>query len=228
MSGRKQSKGICAFCNKELSKGGVSKHLGACSLLNAAIAKAEQGKGVPEKLFHLRVQDAYSAGFWLDLEMRGSKSLNDLDSYLRGIWLECCGHLSQFMIGNGWLGNQIGKQRKIEDVFRGGNPLTHIYDMGTSSETIVKAVSTRVGKPLTSKPIVLMVRNKMPEYPCLECDQPATLFCSECLIEDETSGMLCQEHAKTHPHHNYGEPIPVVNSPRLGMCGYTGPADPPY
>jgi hypothetical protein len=22
--------------------------------------------------------------------------------------------------------------------------------------------------------------------------------------------------------------LPVVNSPRLGMCGYTGPAEPPY
>ena len=27
-----------------------------------------------------------------------------------------------------------------------------------------------------------------------------------------------------HPHDQYGEPIPLVNSPRLGMCGYDGPA----
>ncbi|WP_127011414.1 hypothetical protein ACF3DV_03465 [Chlorogloeopsis fritschii PCC 9212] len=27
---------------------------------------------------------------------------------------------------------------------------------------------------------------------------------------------------------NYGEPIPLVNSPRLSLCGYDGPAEPPY
>jgi len=33
---------------------------------------------------------------------------------------------------------------------------------------------------------------------------------------------------EAHPHEEYGEPIEIVNSPRLGLCGYTGPADPPY
>jgi hypothetical protein len=26
----------------------------------------------------------------------------------------------------------------------------------------------------------------------------------------------------------YGELMPVVNSPRTGVCGYTGPAEPPW
>jgi hypothetical protein len=50
----------------------------------------------------------------------------------------------------------------------------------------------------------------------------------ECLIEEEVWGVLCSKHAKTHPHSDYGDPIPLVNSPRLGMCGYEGPAEPPY
>jgi hypothetical protein len=44
----------------------------------------------------------------------------------------------------------------------------------------------------------------------------------------EMNGTACEKHAKEHPHENYGEPIPLVNSPRLGMCGYDGPAAPPY
>jgi len=48
------------------------------------------------------------------------------------------------------------------------------------------------------------------------------------VIEEDEWGVLCDEHAKTHPHHDYGDPIELVNSPRIGMCGYTGPADPPY
>ncbi len=225
---QKQSKGNCAYCDKELSKGGVSKHLATCANRKLAIAKAETGKGATEILFHLRVQDAYTKAFWLDLEMRGSKSLNDLDDYLRSIWLECCGHMSEFMIGSGRFAEEIGKQRKLNEVFQYSDRLTHIYDMGTSSETIVKVVGTRKGKSLTSKPIVLMVRNQMPDYQCIKCGAAATDLCQECMIEDQVWGTLCAEHAENHPHQDYGDPVPLINSPRLGMCGYSGPADPPY
>ena len=227
MPQQKQSKGICAYCGKELAKGGITKHLSSCPQRQTAIAKAEQKKGTSETLFHLRVQDAYAKEFWLDLEMRGSKSLRDLDTYLRGIWLECCGHMSEFL-GSGGLERQIGKQRKIGDVMPYSPTLTHIYDFGTSSETIVKCVGVREGKPTTSRAIALLARNLPPIYECLECGQSATHLCMECMIEDQTSGMLCDQHTQNHPHENYGDPIPLVNSPRLGMCGYTGPADPPY
>jgi hypothetical protein len=36
------------------------------------------------------------------------------------------------------------------------------------------------------------------------------------------------KHAKTYPYKDDGEPVPMVNSPRVGMCGYVGPAEPPY
>ncbi|MEB3338376.1 MAG: hypothetical protein VKJ46_12995, partial [Leptolyngbyaceae bacterium] len=218
----KQSKGTCAYCGKEIAKGSISKHLSACPQRQEAIAKAEQKKAKPEKLYHLRVQDAYQNEYWLDLEMRGSKTLQDLDDYLRAIWLECCGHLSQFSLGRRFA-QEIGMRRKISEVLHPGGELTHIYDFGTSSETLVKSVDIREGTPTTSRPIALMARNSLPENKCIECEQPATHLCTECLIEEQTWGVLCDEHAKTHPHDNYGEPIPLVNSPRLGMCGYDGP-----
>jgi hypothetical protein len=227
VAGRKQSKGSCAYCGKEATKSGMSKHLATCPERQAAIAQAEKKKGSSEVLFHLRVQDAYRGDFWLDLEMRGSKTLQDLDTYLRAIWLECCGHLSQFSFGRGFA-DEVGMRRKIGEVFATGAQVTHIYDFGTSSETLVKAVGVREGKPTIPKAIALMARNNMPENQCIECDQSATHLCIECLIEEETWGTLCDKHVESHPHDNYGEPIPLVNSPRLGMCGYDGPADPPY
>ncbi|MFO1372835.1 MAG: hypothetical protein U1F42_10755 [Candidatus Competibacteraceae bacterium] len=205
----------------------MTKHLSACPQRRAMIEQAESGKGKSETLYHLRVQAAYQSEFWLDLEMRSSAKLKDLDSYLRAIWLECCGHLSQFSIG-GWGGEEISQDRKAKAVFNPGVQLTHIYDFGTSSETLVNVVGMREGKPTTAHPIALMARNLMPEAKCIECDKPAAWLCTECLIEDEVWGTLCDEHARTHPHDNYGEPIPLVNSPRLGMCGYDGPAEPPY
>jgi len=229
MPRQKQTKGICTHCGKEVAKGSVTKHLATCPQIQESIGKAEGSKAVAESLYHLRVEDAYQKQFWLDLEIGGTKTLNHLDTYLRGIWLECCGHLSEFMLGSGRLAETIGMQRKIGDVFsQAEEKLTHIYDFGTSSETLVKLVGMRLGKPLTKKPSALLVRNKMPEVQCIKCDQPATHLCLECQYEDEVWGALCDKHAKTHPHNNYGEPIPLVNSPRLGMCGYEGPAEPPY
>jgi hypothetical protein len=83
-------------------------------------------------------------------------------------------------------------------------------------------------KHFTTHPIVLMARNLKPEAVCIECKQSATLLCMECLIETESRGTLCEQHAATHPHHGYGEPVELFNSPRVGMCGYEGPAEPPY
>jgi hypothetical protein len=118
--------------------------------------------------------------------------------------------------------------RTLDAAFKSGDELTHIYDFGTESVTQVRPIGQRQGKPITKHPIVLLMRNAMPACECLECQQPAGWLCMECVIEDQVWGTLCDKHAKTHPHEDYGEPIPLVNSPRLGLCGYEGPAEPPY
>jgi len=227
MARRKQSRGKCAFCGREMTRGGLVRHLKACPQREEATRAANQEPGKEQILYHLQVQDAWRGDFWLHLEMRGSATLADLDHYLRAIWLECCGHLSRFSVG-GWGGAEIPKRRRVEQVFRLGLELTHIYDFGTSSETLIKVVDGRKGKPLTSHPIFLMARNDPPEAQCVECGQPASWLCLECVYELQEPGTLCDEHARMHPHDNYGEPMPLVNSPRVGMCGYVGPADPPY
>lgn len=222
-----QSRGKCAFCGHETTKGSMVRHLVKCSQRKAQIEYAEEAAQAPEILHHLRVQDAHGIEFWLDLEVRGSAKLKDIDRYLRTIWLECCGHLSRFSIG-GWQGKEIGKGQEVDKVFQPGVEVTHIYDFGTSSVTLIKDVGQRMGVPLTAKPIVLMARNVMPEAICRECGSPATHFCMECLQEEDLPPTLCAEHAATHPHDDYGEPVELLNSPRVGMCGYEGPADPPY
>jgi len=92
----KQSKGTCTYCGAEIAKSGVIKHLSTCSKRQAILEKAGRKRTEHEALHHLRVQDAWRSEFWLDLEVRGSSTLKDLDAYLRHIWLECCGHLSRF------------------------------------------------------------------------------------------------------------------------------------
>ncbi|HEU4455081.1 MAG TPA: hypothetical protein VFR81_18600 [Longimicrobium sp.] len=224
MPNKTQPKGTCACCGAEIARGGATRHLEACRERRAAIEKADAKAERPETLLHLRVQDEQDGTFWLDLEMRGTARIDALDHYLRAIWLECCGHLSRFEAGS----RVIGMARPAASVIQPGVTCVHTYDFGTTSYTLVKLVGTRTGAPTTKHPIALLARNLMPGMKCIKCDQPATRLCTECWIEDEVWGTLCPEHARKHPHRDYGRPIPLVNSPRLGMCGYDGPAKPPY
>jgi hypothetical protein len=205
----------------------MPRHLQTCRGRTEAAAESDRKRGRAGKLTHLRVSD-WSGDFWLDLEMKGSATLQDLDRYLRAIWLECCGHLSLFSTGGWSEEDQLPNKTRIDQILDPGVQILHIYDFGTSSETFVKGVAVREGMPTTSRPIALMARNNPPELICMECDQPASGICIECVYEDDKDGLLCRQHVKTHPHRDYGDPMPVVNSPRMGMCGYEGPAEPPY
>ena len=179
-------------------------------------------------MYHLRAQDEWDNGFWLDLEVDSSIILHDLDDYLRHIWLECCGHLSRFSIG-GWMGDEISKSRKVADVFKPCVEITHIYDFGDSSYTKIRRVAVRDGKPANpGSPIALMSRNHEPELNCISCDGRASWLCVKCMYENNVAGTLCEQHVNQHPHEDYGDPLRLVNSPRMGMCAYDGPAEPPY
>jgi hypothetical protein len=110
------------------------------------------------------------------------------------------------MIG-GWGGLDIGKARKANAILKPELVLRHLYDFGTTSETDIKVVGFREGKATTKHPIALLARNRMPEFVCQECGQPAQWLCIECVYEEDNSGYLCDEHMEEHPLENYGEPM---------------------
>lgn len=229
MSSKPQSRGKCIYCGGEFGKRAMLTHFDKCQKWQDAVRLTESSGRQVETLWRLRIQDAYDGQFWLDLEMRGTATLEKLDQYLRAIWLECCGHMSKFTIG-GWGGSTIAETRKADAIFEPGLVLRHLYDFGTTSETDIRVIGSRKGRVMAQHPINLMARNIQPEMTCKECNRPAAWLCLECLYEADETGtwFLCDEHAKDHSHDEYGEPIALVNSPRLGMCGYVGPAEPPY
>ena len=228
MAGRRQPRGKCGYCERDFSAGGMIRHLSACPRRKETVAEVDGKRGRSAKLYHLRAQDEWRKDFWLDLEVRGSTTLEDLDYYLGHIWLECCGHLSMFSRDR-WMDDEISKGRMVADVFKPGLEITHIYDFGDSSHTLIKYVAVRDGKPTNPRhPIALMSRNNEPDFDCISCDERALWLCVECIYESNVEGTLCQQHSDEHPHEDYGDPLPLVNSPRMGMCGYDGPAEPPY
>jgi hypothetical protein len=131
----------------------MAKHLAKCDKRAQTIEAAGPSKRPKENLWHVRAQEPHAKEFWLDLEMRGSATLETLDSYLRAIWLECCGHLSKFTVG-GWHGYDIAKSRKADDVFLREPTLLHLYDFGTTSETEIQVIGSRRDRAVTRHPIV--------------------------------------------------------------------------
>ncbi|MCC7347317.1 MAG: hypothetical protein IT538_07945 [Variibacter sp.] len=93
------------------------------------------------------------------------------------------------------------------------------YDFGSTTELALKVVGVR--EQGTEKGnVMLLALNDMPETVCDQCGAcPATQICTDC--EWSGKGWLCDDCAAAH---ECGEDmfLPVVNSPRTGVCGYAG------
>jgi hypothetical protein len=97
---RRDMTGMCNFCKEEFDKRSMALHLKRCKLRAAAIAAEDEKKRkVKTRLLHLIVEGQYNLQYWMHLEISVAETLQTLDSFLRDIWLECCGHLSAFKIG---------------------------------------------------------------------------------------------------------------------------------
>lgn len=218
MPSRTESGGQCTLCGVELSKRQMLRHLSECAYPDGkAVAAATQ----------IRV-DVPGSPFWLDFDVKANAPLRDVDDFLRAIWLECCGHLSSFEVGNTrYVVDVIGRgpepdergmnTRVSSSVPPAGEVFSYEYDFGSTTHLRLKVVAHRHA-PSRRESVRLLARNAAPIWKCNECPEPASSLCAYCLDEDV---FLCQVHVEDH---ECGEEamLPVVNSPRMGVCGYTG------
>ena len=108
---------------------------------------------------------------------------------------------------------------KIGDVFRGvGAQGRHEYDFGSTTELVLKVTGERDGR-LGRAAVRLLARNDPPVWPCAECGQPATAVCAAHYVD--SSPFVCAAHESAHACEDEAF-LPVVNSPRMGVCGYGG------
>ncbi len=206
---------VCLICKGKYSGKGMTRHLSSCIPKFLKPVKPTT-KSQIRRFFHLLVKGRYLPGYWLHLKVAGDARLGDLDAFLREIWLDCCGHLSAFSLGS----TEIKRTRKIRHILEPGMELLHEYDFGSTTELIIKAVKLYDGAMPKNELIQILSRNEPPEISCEVCGKlPAVEICAECQWDGR--GWLCQGCAETH---ECGEEmmLPVVNSPRVGVCGYTG------
>ena len=180
---------------------------------------------------HLRVEGHKSRRHWIDVAADPSATLRHLDQFLRRLWLECCGHLSAFhaegvqytsSIDRTWpLGGppERSQRASVGHVFTSiRQRVRYEYDFGSTTALTISVAGAR---PVTAAGprVRLLARNEPPVWPCAICAQPATLICAYCRYDDEP--FVCDAHAGAHACGEEGL-LPVVNSPRMGTCGYTG------
>ncbi len=225
---RTPSKGICQFCHGVFSKGTMTRHLQSCAQRTNAVTTTNQKSTKKTSMVHLLVEGREQPQYWMHLEIPADATLQTLDNFLRRTWLECCGHMSKFEIAGDSYASypdpEFGDKSlraKIGTLLSPGEQFFHEYDFGTTTELRLKVIAEREGGA-TGKSIQVLARNEPPVIPCEKCGKPATEVCAECIYED--GGWLCDTCAEEH---ECGEEmlLPVVNSPRVGMCGYTGPAE---
>jgi len=207
---RQQILGVCQYCQAKKSMAAMAGHIKEC-------LPAHQGSGAKASaaVVLLRVTAPNIEPYWLDLAVKPNTQLKEVDRFLRKIWLECCGHMSQFQVPPR---RKIPMATSVGDAFpRKGSSLGYEYDFGSTTELRITVLDRLVGS--IRKPIELAARNEAPPWQCDTCGKPATEICAQCIYDE--AGLCCPAHAKTH---ECGEEmlLPVVNSPRMGVCGYTG------
>jgi hypothetical protein len=108
----------------------------------------------------------------------------------------------------GFLPEDESMDVRLGEALGPGRTFLHEYDFGSTTELKLRVLGEREEPlPARTPAVTLLARNQPPEAVCDVC------------------GLLCAAHAGNHA---CGEEmlLPLVNSPRAGVCGYTGPEDP--
>jgi hypothetical protein len=243
-----KSEGKCLFCDKTYTKTTINRHLQ--THLRQKVQKNKSGQSYLIKVEqHPKWSvEPYFISLWVD----GCATMEDIDVFLRRIWLECCGHLSSFTDprnrrrSNMWtffegetlliqgkrkayekfLEEETGRipmSRKVNEVFSKGLKLDYEYDAGSPIELLLLVMEEYPAR--ADENIVLLSRNEPLELWCDTCKtEPATQFC---IVHDWNEDRIfcdkcAKKHAKKCVHFNDYAAMPVVNSPRMGVCGYSG------
>jgi hypothetical protein len=119
-----------------------------------------------------------------------------------------------------WDMRRKNMQVPLDQALHTGQTCSYEYDFGSTTELTLKVISERE-VPAKKKSIEFLARNTLYFMPCDVCGKPAASYCTQCI--DEDMGYLCDACARDH---DCGEEmlLPRVNSPREGVCGYTGQA----
>lgn len=207
-----KGRGVCLLCEREYAGGGMARHVKECVKKNRAPGDTEY--------FLIRVADESEPDFWMYLDVKADAKLKQIDQFLRDAWVECCGHMSAFYIaGETYCSvcvepGERSMSARADEVLRKGAKFRYEYDFG-SPTTLNLQVTERYTAKNRRKKVEVLARNIMPEYKCVCCGKRATVAYRQG-YEPMAEAVYCEACAvsKEIPM------LPLLNSPRSGVCGY--------
>jgi len=216
-----KSEGKCYYCDKTYSRTGMTKHLSSHLKEKDNLAR--------KKSYHIKVTGGKL--YFLHMLISENTTLEELDSYLRNIWVDCCGHLSSFEIKGTkrsmdyfMEAEEIGikKTTKLGKLLHKDMILEYEYDFGSTTQLELKVINEYFVKD--KRKIRLLSRNEPLEILCDSCGKKAAQVL--CLMWHEKGAMFCDSCKEIHAEEcsdfrEYSE-MDVVNSPRMGVCAYMG------
>lgn len=203
--------GRCEYCGGVFKPNGMLRHLHSC--------KKRQREAGEQEYFLIRVDSENVDGYFLYLDVASDTKLDKLDDYLREIWVECCGHDSVFVIsGDEYYSeciddDDLTMNYPLKKVVEKGSVFHYEYDFGTPTLLRLTVCDTYTAKRRRAK-ITLAARNLPPVRKCSRCGENASFVCPECGAE------LCSSCGSKHSCMPLYEMLPLVNSPRCGVCAY--------
>jgi hypothetical protein len=213
--------GRCLICDETFTKRTIIKH----------IQKMHHQESEEER-FIILIDTPYSSPYWFVVIADKCSKLQDIDSELRDIWVECCGHLSCFNIlgreyNTTWEGRAIADIDKtysdtssmnvmLHEVLEPGMKFSYEYDFGSTTELRL-SVSGVISSCIGEGSVCIVAYNQKPEMVCDICGKSASFH----NVEDES--VICAE-CVDDPDNMVDESmlLPICNSPRTGVCGYEG------
>lgn len=219
MSAELNITGKCFFCEELVAKSNINTHL---KKHLKELSKTESDQDKKSYLLKIFTYPNYkNSNYFLYLLVDGETTMKKVDRFLRDIWLDCCGHLSAFAYKGG---GKLGMSKKLKDALNKGDVLEYEYDFGSTTDLQIK-VEEEYAMGVKSK-VLLLSRNEPLEIYCQKCKKlPAVHLCVAHLYEDQPH-FFCESCAEIHEKEcevflDYAS-MPVVNSPRMGECGYEG------
>ena len=205
MPAAKQQKGPCYLCGFETTKAYMGRHL-----LTKHCEAADR-----QECRLLKIEDE-NGEYWLFVDIPPSSTLSVLDKFLREVWLECCGHASAFRPLRSYA-EEFRMNCRIGS-FPPGTVIEYEYDFGSTTTLAVTFVGN-IYREKQKTAVRVLARNYPYQFNCERCGKqaawidaaewPGVMYCGACAEEVGDDGYL----------------LPIVNSPRMGVCGYCGEFD---
>jgi hypothetical protein len=205
-------KGKCYYCNKELTERTIKRHMKSCNVMKNSIEEKMPPKGRKRKQFIIAIKPNGTSEYCIYLSIDGSLGLVHIDQFIKDVWVECCGHLSRFIIQRESYQDD-DMNTKISDVLSISEKFEYEYDFGSTTYLSLE-VADIIDVPKDFTQMEIIARNDEIEYKCKRCGERSKYFnyeecewlCENCVNEDSE---LIRE-------------LNYCNSPRDGVCNYQG------